>query len=331
MTEKTEGIFRSSDGIHDIAYTVWTPDDLPRAVVQIVHGMNEFVDRYDELANYLAAHGIVVCGDDHLGHGRTAKTSDDLGFFGEKDGDRFLVEDVLTLNKIMKKKYRSLPYILLGHSMGSFISRAYVSVHPETVDAFVVSGTAGKGQPFGLGKLVCSVVAAFRGNRYRSKLIKKLAFSGYNKRCKGDYGVEWVTTDPVNLSKYAGDPKSTFDFTVRAYHDMFSLLSYVNSDEWYDLMPESLPILFVAGKEDPVGNYSKGVVEVADRLSDKMSDLTVKLYDGERHELHTGLKRQEYFADLLEWINERIDGVNAARTFPQINVGGEEHETDTRS
>ena len=331
MTEKTEGTFRSSDGVHDIAYTVWTPDEIPRAIVQIVHGMNEYVDRYDEFANYLASNGIVVCGDDHLGHGRTAQNADDLGFFGEKDGDRFLVEDVLALNKIMKKKYRSLPYILLGHSMGSFISRAYVSVHPETVDAFIASGTAGKGQPFGLGKFICSVVASFRGKRYRSELIRKLAFSGYNKKCGGSLGIEWVTTDPENQIKYANDPKCTFTFTVQAYHDLFELLSYVNSDEWYGLVPESLPILFIAGKDDPVGNYSKGVTEVADRLSDKMSDLRVKLYENERHELLTGLKRKTVFADLLEWINERIDGVNAARAFPQINIGGGEHEADTRS
>lgn len=315
MINKTTDSFRSSDGIHDIAYTVWTPDSAPRAMVQIVHGMNEYVDRYDEFACFLADHGMVVFGDDHLGHGRTAKDDADLGYFAEKDGDRCLVEDVYSLNKLMRKKYRSLPCILLGHSMGSFISRAFVSVHPDAVDAFVVSGTAGKGQPFGLGITLCSLLAKLKGDRHRSKFVKKLAFSGYNKRFEGDLGIEWVTSDLEGQRKYGEDPKCMFDFTLGGYRDMFRLLSYVNSDEWYANMPSALPTIFVSGADDPVGNYSKGVQQVSERLSETSSDVTIKIYEGERHELLTGLSRYKVFDDLLSWMNERIDGIIAARTL----------------
>lgn len=315
MINKTFGSFRSHDGVTDIEYTVWTPESAPRALVQIVHGMNEYVERYDEFATFLCEHGMVVFGDDHLGHGRTAKSEGDLGYFAEKDGDRHLVEDVYSLNKIMRKKYRSLPCILLGHSMGSFISRALVSVHHDVCDAFIVSGTAGKGQPYGLGVTLCSALAKIKGDRYRSKFVKKLAFSGYNKRFDGKLGIEWVTSDLEGQKKYADDPKCMFDFTLGGYRDMFRLLSYVNSDEWYRCMPAALPIIFVSGADDPVGNYSKGVSAVAERLGEASSDLEIKIYENERHELLTGLSRHKVFDNLLAWMNERIDGIVAARTY----------------
>lgn len=315
MINKTTDNFRSFDGIHDIEYTVWTPDRPPRAMVQIVHGMNEYVDRYDEFAHFLADHGMVVFGNDHLGHGRTAKDDADLGYFAEKDGDRCLVEDVYSLNKIMRKKYRSLPCILLGHSMGSFISRAFVSVHHDAVDAFVVSGTVGKGRPFGLGITLCSLLSKFKGDRHRSRLIKYLVFSKFNKRFDGNLGMEWVTTDLEGQKQYGADPKCMFDFTLGGYRDMFRLLSYVNSDEWYANMPRALPTIFVSGSDDPVGNYSKGVCQVVEHLAETSSDVTMKIYEGERHELFTGLSKYKVFDDLLSWMNERIDGIIAARTL----------------
>lgn len=322
MTNKTFGSYRSYDGLTDIEYTVWMPDSAPRAMVQIVHGMNEYVDRYDEFARFLADNGMVVFGNDHLGHGRTAKGEADLGYFAAKDGDRCLVEDVYSLNKIMRKKYRSLPCILLGHSMGSFVSRTFVSVHPDAADAFIISGTAGKGRPFGLGIALCSLIAKFKGDRHRSKFIKYLVFSKYNKRFDGDLGIEWVTTDLEGQRENGGDPKCIFDFTLGGYRDMFRLLSYVNSDEWYANMPSALPTLFMSGEDDPVGNYSKGVRQVAERLAETSSDVTLKIYEGERHELLTGLSKNKVFDDLLAWMNERIDGIIAARTYGTFPTKG---------
>ncbi len=323
---KTEGTFPSSDEKNTVGYTLWMPDGNPRGVVQIVHGMVEYIDRYDEFATYLADHGLIVCGHDHIGHGRTAGSPDNYGYFGEKDGDRFLVKDVELLRQILRKKYPSLPYIIMGHSMGSFVTRAYVATHPDAVDAVILSGTAGGGKPFGLAKFLCNTVALFRGKRHRSNFIKNLAFGGYNKRFEGNTGSEWVTNDPERLTAYVSDPRSSFTFTVQGYHDLFTLLSYVNSDKWYSDMPKNLPILFFAGSEDPVGNYSSGVLEVADRLRDlDVSDITVKIYEGERHEVLNGLKREECYSDVLDWLDGVISGIHAARSMGSDN-GGVDYE-----
>lgn len=324
---KSESSFPSSDGLNTVAYSLWMPDGNPRGVVQIVHGMVEYIDRYDEFARYLADHGLVVCGHDHIGHGRSAGSPDDYGYFGKKDGDTFLVKDVELLRQIIRKKYPSLPYILMGHSMGSFVTRAYVSSYPEAVDAVILSGTAGGGKPFGLAKFLCNTVALFRGGRHRSNFIKNLAFGGYNKRFEGNTGSEWVTSDPERLEAYVSDPRSSFTFTVQGYHDLFTLLAYVNSDKWYNSMPKHLPILFIAGSEDPVGNYTQGVYEVADKLDDReVSDITVKIYEGERHEVHNGLRRAECFSDVQGWIDGVISGIHAAKIVGYYGGNGSDEQ-----
>lgn len=312
---RTEGSYPSSNQKDTIFYTLWMPDGNPRGIVQIVHGMDEYVERYSEFAEFLCENGLIVCGNDHLGHGRSAVTDEDLGYFADSDGDRCLVQDVETLRGILRSRYRALPYIIMGHSMGSFITRAYVSSHPDSVDAVILSGTAGGGRPFGFGKFLCGVIAKLRGKHYRSEMVKKIAFQGYNKRFKGDTGVEWVTNDPDKLSAYAGDPKCTFTFTVQGYRDLFTLLSYVNSDEWYEKMPKNLPILFFAGSDDPVGDYSNGVKQVAEKLMDAdVSDVTVHIYEGERHEVLNGISRKKACSDILEWLDRVIEGIHAART-----------------
>lgn len=311
---RTEGSYPSSNQKDTIFYTLWMPEGNPRGIVQIVHGMDEYVERYSEFAEFLCENGLIVCGNDHLGHGRSAATEADLGYFADTDGDRCLVQDVESLRAIIRSRYRALPYIILGHSMGSFITRAYVSSHPDSVDAVILSGTAGGGRPFGLGKFLCTVIGKLRGKHYRSEMIKNMAFQGYNKRFKGNTGVEWITNDLNRLSAYANDPKCTFTFTVQGYRDLFTLLSYVNSDEWYRDMPKNLPILFFSGSDDPVGDYSDGVKQVAEKLTDAdASDVTVKIYEGERHEVLNGTSRMTAYADILKWINRVIDGVHAAR------------------
>lgn len=325
---KIQGTFPSSDGVNTVRYTVWMPEGNPRGIVQIVHGMVEYIGRYGEFAAYLADHGLIVCGHDHLGHGDTAKTPEDYGFFGEKDGDVYLVKDVEGLRLEMRKKYPSLPYIILGHSMGSFITRAYAASHPDAADGIILSGTAGSGQPFLLGIFLCNLVGAICGKRHRSKLIKNLAFSGYNRRFEGDTGCEWVTSDPDRLAAYAADPKCTFTFTVRGYHDLFTLLRYVNSDKWYENMPKNVPIFLFCGENDPVGNYSKGVKQVADRLLEQdVSSVRLEVYRGERHEVLNGLSRAKCYADVQEWIDGVIEGVRDARNTRNARTASGEEDS----
>lgn len=319
---KTSGTFESSNSLDSIAYYVWTPSGNPRAVVQIVHGMCEHMGRYEEFARFLASKGIVVCGHDLLGHGYSAKTDDDLGFFASSDGDKYLIEDVEKLRAIMRKKYRRLPYFLLGHGLGSCVARAYSAAYPEeNIDALIISGTCGDDISTKSRKLVANTISLFRGKRHRSPLLFKIAFGGYNKRftneIKESKGNAYLTTDKEELSRYNSDKFCTFRFTARAYHDMFMIIDY-NKEH---LPPCSLPIYIFSGSEDPVGDYGQGVNALYDKYFDAgISDLTLKIYENERHEVLTGVKRLEAFDDLSAWIDRVIDAkielmAQSMRTF----------------
>ncbi len=315
---KIEGSYPSSNQKNTIYYTIWKPDCNPRAVVQIAHGMCEYVDRYDEVARKLCEQGFVVCGNDHLGHGRSVDSNDELGYFAEQDGDLYLVRDLYALNQLMRKTYRSLPYVLLGHSFGSFIARAYMMGHGDSIDGLVLSGTSAGRQPVKFGMKVTSRVAKRKGGMYRSKLIDRLAFGSYNRRVKEPKGkksgYEWITTEPTALSNYADDPHCTFIFTVQGFYDLFTLLQFVNSEEWYKKMPKGLPVFLIGGDEDPVGSYGKDIPFITEQLLDAdASDVTYKIYPNERHEVLTGITRMQAIADVADFVDRVIDGVHAAR------------------
>lgn len=321
---KTEGCYQSSNGKNTICYTVWEPDCSPRAIIQISHGMCEYVDRYDEVARILCEKGFVVCGNDHLGHGRSIASKEELGYFAENDGDLYLVRDLHALNQIMRNKYRSLPYILLGHSFGSFIARAYMVGHGESVDGLILSGTSAGNQPVKLGMKVTSFLARRKGGMYHSKMVDRLAFGGYNKRVnepKGKKsGYEWITTEPKALSDYADDYRCTFIFTVQGFYDMFALLDFVNSEEWYKKMPKSTPVFMIGGEEDPVSGYGKDIPAIAERLLDAdSSEVEYKIYPNERHEVLTGKCRYEAIEDVAVFIDKVIEGVHAARMTADLS------------
>ncbi|MBQ8742799.1 MAG: lysophospholipase [Clostridia bacterium] len=303
--KKDHGYFESSNGTSRIHYCIWTPDSPPRAIVQIVHGMCEYIERYDTFARFLVSKGIVVCGHDHIGHGKSVESEDDLGFFAPSDGDVCIVSDVEKMRLIMRERYRQLPYFLLGHSFGSFVVRTYAFAYPaDSVDAVILSGTCGDELPSGAGRILASIIAALRGKRHRSKLLFKLAFGGYNKRFKSEIesskGFAWVTTDPQELERYVSDSLCTFRFTAQAYRDMFMIISHNKKN----LPHRSLPIYLFAGTEDPVGNYGQGVAQLYQTYFEaEISDVTFKLYENERHEVLTGLKKEEAFEDLYIWID----------------------------
>ncbi len=314
---KQEGYFESANGVNRIKYYIRLPEISPRAIVQIVHGMCEYFERYEALCEYLCERGFIVCGNDHLGHGESVNNDDELGFFAEKDGDRAVVRDIATLRDIMKKKYRMLPYIMLGHSFGSFVARAYAASNRDAVDALILSGTSGQKMPVKSGRALCKLVGAFRGNKHRSALISSLVFKGYNKRfkCKGATGNEWVTSDPEALKRYVSDKKCTFTFTVQAYLDMFAIISYIQSDKWYSDIPPSLPIFIMAGENDPISNYTSGIFELMKKLKNQnVTDLEYRIYKNERHEPLTGLTKGEAFEDVYEWIDERLDSLVKIKT-----------------
>lgn len=318
MFTKTQESFRSSDRQNDIVYYVWTPDCIPKGIVHIVHGMCEYMGKYEDFAQFLCEKGFVVCGDDHLGHGRTAKDDADLGYIDAKNGDVYLVKDELELINIMRKKYRFLPYIVFGHSMGSFITRVLIANHPDCVDGVILSGTSGSKPPFAFAKFFASLMCVLTGKRNRSKLIDKIAFGSYNDTFvdKGQkpIGNEWLSPNREQVDKFMDDKFCTFKFTTSAYKVLFALGKYMSSDKWYEDYPKSMPTLLIAGEEDPVCQYSEGIVEVYTKLKDAdMSDIEAKIYKGERHELLQGYKIDLVQADVLAWLERVSSGVVEAR------------------
>lgn len=309
MMKKTTGSFRSSDKIHDIHYTVWESTDLPRAILQISHGMCEYHNRYEPFAEYLCERGIVVCSCDHLGHGKSISDASELGYFGKKGSRRFLTEDQETLRTLMRKKYRCLPYVLLGHSMGSFVARDYITRYADNIDGAIICGTAGTNKMLGMGIKLADLICLLRGRKYRSKVLRETAFKKYNSRFLQDGHSGWITRDPSIREKYDADPLCNYCFTAGGYAEMFRLLQDVSGTQWAERVPLSLPIFIVSGSDDPVGDYGEGPREVYDLLDDhEQCDLTIKIYEGMRHEILNEIGREKAMEDIYVFIMRVADG-----------------------
>lgn len=309
---KTEDAFLSHDGTHQIAYTVYTPTKPPHAIVQIAHGMAEHFGRYERFAAFLAEQGIVVCGNDHLGHGKSVADESEFGFFGEKDGVTHVIADMHTLYTKLRATYPRLPYILFGHSMGSFLAREYSTKYGEELAGAIYCGTSAGKQPLWLGKLVAKTVGLFCGKKHRSPLIAKLSMGGYDKRFENQPG-NWLTKDLAILERDGADNRLGFAFTAAGYYDLFSLLARVSDTEWANNIPRSLPVLLVSGCDDPVGDWGEGVRTVYERLRDvELCSLALKLYPGDRHEILNELDCEQVFVDILAWIEDVCNGYYAA-------------------
>lgn len=306
---KNDFYYPSSDGETQIHAIKWTPSVEPVAVLQIVHGMVEFIDRYDEFAEYMAGNGIVVVGNDHLGHGLSVANKDRYGFFKLENGNAALLTDINTLRKNTAESYPNLPYFILGHSMGSFLTRQYLARYGEGLSGAIVMGTGS--QPtiiLNVAKGLCAFIASFKGWNYRSKFIDNLAFGAYNKRFEPSRtSKEWLTKDAKIVDSYIANPQCSFLFTLNGYHNLFYSIKDCQNKKNIDKIPKDLPIFFVAGKDDPVGNFGKGVEKACEGfLKAGMKDVIIKLYKDDRHEILNETDRETVFDDILKWIQSKI-------------------------
>jgi len=281
-----ENTFMSTNGKTTVHWYKWDVKN-PVAVLQIVHGMSEYIERYEEFAKYLNGFGIVVVGNDHIGHGKSVESQKDFGYFGEKDGWKYFIKDVEELRKIVKEEYKDIPYYIMGHSMGSFVTRGWLKMFGKGIDGAVIMGTAGPNPVLGIGKGLAKLVKTFKGGRHKSKLITAMAFGSYNNHIPNakTYN-DWLTRDDEVVAKYVKDPACGFVFSTAGYIDLFSLLEYIQGDQWYNSVPKDLPMLVIAGGDDPVGAYGKGPAEVAEGLEKAgCEDVSLLLYEGMRHEI----------------------------------------------
>ena len=311
MTNTNTFRFPSCDGTHQIFARQWLPTEgQPKAVVQIVHGVSEYIDRYAAVARYLADHGFLVVGCDHLGHGRTALGPEEYGFFTEQKGWHTVSGDVRRLRTLMGQKYPDLPYFLLGHSMGSFLARTYLIDWPGTLTGAILSGT-GQEAPAMVtaGWHMANLVSKLSGQRAHSKLVEKLSFGAYNKQfAPTRTRADWISRDEAVVDAYIADPLCEFLPTAGMFRDMMEGLQYIANKNNLKKMDPATPVYIFSGDHDPVGGNGEGVQKVAGFFRDAgTEDLTVKLYPDGRHEMMNELNRDEVFADLLAWLDDHMN------------------------
>ena len=300
-----KGSFLSADGTNRVAYYIFVPYKTPTAILQISHGMSEHIMRYEPFADFLCECGVVVCGNDHLGHGNTAADDASLGYIAPRGGADLMVADLKKMTELIRAEYESFPHILFGHSMGSFLAREYLATYKDATDAAIISGTAGPESPTGAGKLAARLNGKLFGERNRSEFIYKLAFGSYSKKYpKGSSEYLWLSRDEATQKAYAEDKFCGFRFTASAYCDLFDVLGRVSSKKWAKKINKNTPILMISGDMDPVGNYGKGVMEVYRRLkAADVRDVTLKLYADGHHEMLNEINRYDVFYDILAWLN----------------------------
>ncbi|MEE1320254.1 MAG: alpha/beta fold hydrolase [Acutalibacteraceae bacterium] len=304
---KKEFKFSSVSGLADIHCASYLPENGEvNAVLQVAHGMAEHLERYEKFASYLCDRGIALYINDHLGHGQSINNENELGYFGTADGWKHFVEDCHKLTEIAKAENQGKPFFFFGHSMGSFVARAYSIKYACDINGAVYCGTAGPNPAASAGILVTKLISGIKGDHYRSKLIDKMGFGTYNSKFEGRTAFDWLTRDNDEVDKYIADPLCGFLFTAYGYRDLFSLLSYVSSKEWFSGLSKDLPVLMIAGEMDPVGEYGKGVNKVDAMLrSEGKKNLKTILYDGARHEiLNESACFEKVCEDIISWINE---------------------------
>ena len=303
--------FASADGKSRVYACCWLDEaKTPRFILQICHGMCEYIGRYREFAEFLCANGGVVFGNDHLGHGKTKALNEPsyFGYFAKKDGEKLIVQDVHTLTGIAKKEYPDLPFIIMGHSMGSMVARSYMTKYGEEACGAIYMGTSGANNLTGIIRFLARVGMIFGRAKKPATLLSHLAFSKYNDRYEDVRSKnDWITRERERVEIYDADPLCTFLFTDRAAYDFANLVDEVSGVQWAEKLPKDKPYLLISGEMDPVGNFSEGVREVYDWMRQaQLSDVTMKLYEGARHELLNEINRDEVKQDILSWIDARI-------------------------
>lgn len=290
--------FPSSTGICEIRYRVWVPDE-PRICLQIIHGMAEHIARYDAFANFLAENGVVVYGMDLAGHGKSVKDGEPLGYFGETDGWDHLIADNMTMHDMVLKDYPSLPRVMLGHSMGSFLARAYAGRRGSDFDAFIFSGTAGGNPALPIAKFLAKRAVKKGRGKEPNEQLNTLGFGSYNKQFRPNRTeFDWLSRNDASVDQYVADPLCGFVFTSCAFYDLFTGLGEISSKTWAERVPNRQIMLF-SGDQDPVGSNGKGVKQVAKWLTATGHSPCVKLYPGGRHEMLNEINREEVYRDVL--------------------------------
>lgn len=307
--------YPSSDGMHTVHATLWRPQGRPRAILQIIHGMEEYGARYAPFAESAAALGFLVCAEDHLGHGGTAAQSE-RGHF-PKDGEEFILKDIRSLTLRAAESVPDVPVFVLGHSMGSFFCREYIARFGGDLSGAVIMGTGYKSPALlAFARALAATVGRLRGYDKKSNFIASLAFGAYNKRIPhARTAYDWLSADEGNVDAYMADELCGFGFTCGGYMGLFGIMKKACSESAFAQVPAYLPLLIVSGEDDPVGDYGKGVEKVYNKYKKAgLADVQLKLYAGARHEILNDTCRQAACRDVLAFLADKA-GISAEDTI----------------
>ena len=308
---KEEFYYDSRDKRSRLHAVRYTPDDRDgiRCIVQIVHGMAEYIERYAEFAQFLTERGFVVVGEDHLGHGRSVGENGKYGYFCEQDPATVLVRDVHRLKQATAARYPGIPYVMAGHSMGSFIARNYMCRYGAGIDGAVILGTGMQSKAaLAVSGATAAVLGKISGPEQEGRLLDKMAFCLYNRRVANPVtSFDWLSRDKERVARYLDDPMCGFVFTINGFQALFELIGRLYRPENLERIPKKLPVILLSGDADPVGGYGKGVKRAYRSLrSAGMENVKLKLYEGGRHELLNETNRQEVMQDVYQWIVKKV-------------------------
>lgn len=298
----------SSDGVSKIHCVWWKPEKEPVAVLQITHGMMEHILRYDEFATVLMNQRIAVIGHDHLGHGKSCDR-EKLGYFSEKRGHLFLIKDIHRVEQTVKRCYPHQPHFILGHSMGSFLLRRYLTLYGKQVDGAIIMGTGNQPLPLVVaGKALTGLIGCLLGSGYRSRLMHEMVLGRFSRPFRPNRTAnDWLSEVEEKVDGFINDPCCNFCFTCSAYKDFFNVLLDLKLKRQFKRIPKQLPILVTSGAKDPVGDFGKGVLGAYFQLIRLgIEDVQLKLYPHARHEIINASNRQEVYHDIVSWMISHI-------------------------
>ncbi len=297
-----------SKGAGKIHACRWSPEGEPKAIVQIVHGIAEFVERYENFANFLTAQGFLVVAEDHMGHGQSINGDGIRGYF--HGGWFTAVEDTMELLRQTQQEYPSIPYVLFGHSMGSFMARTILCKYPDSgIQAAILCGT-GWQPAFAMPALVkaVDVVCKKTGETEPNETLQKLIFGSYNNKVEHPRtSYDWLTRDAKIVDTYIADSLCGFTVSCGLLRDMMQGISFIEQPKNLEAMRKDLPVFFIAGGDDPVGSYGKGVRQAVKAFQKAgMRDVSCKIYPLGRHEILNEINRKEVYGDVHQWLMSKL-------------------------
>ncbi len=301
--------FDDASGSARLLGQIWEPEDTPRALLQIVHGINEYGSRYGDLAAFLAGQGIVVAVHDLMGHGGSVAEGAPHGYFAPQDGWRSCLADLRNFNGQLRREYPGLPIFLMGHSLGSFMVRDTLIRYDDKFDGVILSGTGCNSRlRYDSGLAISSLIRLFKGPRAKSRLARDLCFARYARPYKREHpSIAWLTRDRQEYLAYAKDPWCRFMPSVELIRQMLGSMRHMDSPRNYRQIRRDIPLLLISGDGDPAGNFGKGVALVCQRLQAAgCADVTLRLYPGARHEVVSDPDKAQVYADILAWLEEKL-------------------------